>query len=126
MSQTPGVRFDEIWFQQDSCPVHNTLVVREYLNNIFPNRVIATHGTVLWAPRSPDLSPQDFFLWGYVKSQIYGFTEDRANTLNELQIKIQEAFATVTPEMLRNMRTGFYNRLGYCLAERGNLFKLLL
>jgi len=24
-----------------------------------------------WPPRSPDATPYDFFLWGYVKDQVY-------------------------------------------------------
>ena len=24
-----------------------------------------------WSPRSPDATPCDFFLWGYVKDQVY-------------------------------------------------------
>lgn len=126
LRQVPGIRLDEIWFQQDGCPAHNTLAVREYLANTFPNRVIGTFSTIPWPPRSPDLSLQDFFLWPYIKSKIYGFEEDRATTLDELRIQIQDAFATITPQMLANVRTGFYNRLGYCLAEGGNLFEHLL
>lgn len=119
-----GDRFGDIWFQQDGCPAHNSVLVQEYLNNTFPNRLITGRGTILWPARSPDLSPNDFFLWGYVKSKIYGF--DRANTLEELRLKIEEAFQTISPNMLSNVRNGLYNRLGYCLAQEGGLFEHFL
>jgi hypothetical protein len=32
-----------------------------YLESVFPGRLISKR---LWPPRSPDLSPPDFFLWG--------------------------------------------------------------
>lgn len=94
------------------------------MNNTFPNRLISGYGTILWPARSPDLSPNDFFLWGYVKSKVYG--HNRANNLDELQVKIREAFQTISPNMLANVRRGFYDRLGFCLAQEGGLFEHLL
>ena len=61
--QLLGVRFGETWFQQDGCSAHNVGLVREYLDNVFPNRVISTRGTILWPARSPDLAPNDFYLF---------------------------------------------------------------
>jgi hypothetical protein len=40
--------------------------VREYLNTHFPGRWIGKAEPVAWPPRSPDLTPLDFFLWGFV------------------------------------------------------------
>lgn len=62
-----GARFNEIWFQQDGCPAHNAVIVRQYLEEIFPNRLITGRGNIFWPARSPDLAPCDFFLWGYLK-----------------------------------------------------------
>jgi hypothetical protein len=28
-------------------------------------------GPMPWPPRSPDITPLDFFLWGYVKSNVF-------------------------------------------------------
>lgn len=120
-----GERFGDIWFQHDGCPAHNYGLVQEYLNNTFPNRLITGRGTILWPARSPDLSPNDFFLWGYCKSGIYGF-ENGPNNLEDLRVKISECFQNITPNMLLNVRNGFYNRLGYCLAQEGGLFEHLL
>lgn len=53
---------ENVWFQQDGCPAHNTRAVTEYLNNTFPQRVISTRGIIRWPARSPDLAPNDFFL----------------------------------------------------------------
>ena len=60
-----------VWFQMDGCPAHNTVTVREYLNNAFDTNVIGLHHRINWPARSPDLSPNDFFLWGHLKSKIY-------------------------------------------------------
>lgn len=42
-----GVRF-----QQDGCPAHNTVRVREYLRTTFGIHVISGYGSILWPARS--------------------------------------------------------------------------
>jgi hypothetical protein len=39
----------------------------EFLYQEYPNRWIGRGGLRHWPPRSPDINPLDFFLWGYVK-----------------------------------------------------------
>ena len=38
------------------------------LQELFGNRIISRRSGFPWAPHSPDLSPLDFFLWGYVNT----------------------------------------------------------
>lgn len=47
-------------FQQDSAPYHTVMPVRNWIHERFP-LWIGRHGTIDWPPRSPDLSPLDFF-----------------------------------------------------------------
>ncbi|EFN82476.1 hypothetical protein EAI_06335, partial [Harpegnathos saltator] len=68
--------FDDVWFQQDGASPHYGRIVRNYLNDTFPNRWIGRRGTIEWPPRSPDIAPLDFFLWGYIKNKVY-FTKPR-------------------------------------------------
>ena len=49
------------YFQQDGCPAHSANIVTAYLNEKFPNRWLGLRGPILWPPRSPDLTPLDFF-----------------------------------------------------------------
>lgn len=56
---------DTFWFQQDGAPAHNALFIGDYLNEKFPNRWIGTYGPVRWPPRSPEVNPPDFFIWGF-------------------------------------------------------------
>ena len=41
------------------------------LTELFGGRVIALRQAVEWPPRSPDLTPLDFFLWGHLKAKVY-------------------------------------------------------
>ena len=66
-----GVRFRNCWFVQDGAPAHKRLTVRDTLRAAFGNRVIGLEFGIEWPPRSPDLTPCDFFLWGHVKNQVF-------------------------------------------------------
>jgi hypothetical protein len=60
---------DEItWFQQDDATAHTANNSMKLLNEIFGERVISRK---LWPPRTPDLTPPDFYLLGAAKSAVY-------------------------------------------------------
>ncbi|PSN41972.1 hypothetical protein C0J52_10538 [Blattella germanica] len=48
---------DTVVLQQDGAPPHFALAVHEYIND----RWIGRASPRIWAPRSPDLTPLDFF-----------------------------------------------------------------
>ncbi|GBL65155.1 hypothetical protein AVEN_136820-1 [Araneus ventricosus] len=55
---------------------HWSTIVRDFLNREPPHRWIGSAGQddvplLLWPPRSPNLTPCDFFMWGYVKDRVY-------------------------------------------------------
>ena len=57
--------FRGLWWAQDGVPFHRLIEVRDRLNEVFgDNRVIALQHNVEWPPRSPDLTPCDFFSVG--------------------------------------------------------------
>jgi hypothetical protein len=62
---------NKIIFQQDGASIHFSKRVRSWLNEKFDNRWIGRGGAISWAPRSPDMTPLDFFLWGHIKTNIY-------------------------------------------------------
>jgi hypothetical protein len=87
-----------VFFQQDRAPLRWSLDVRRALNATFPGRWTGRDGPTDWHPRSPDITPLNFFLWGYVKDRIYG-TEER--DLGELRARTVEAVRIITPDMLQ-------------------------
>jgi hypothetical protein len=58
-------------FQQDGAPPHWGRIVPDYLDATFPNCWLGRDGPLAWPPQSPDVTPLDFFLWGYVKDKVY-------------------------------------------------------
>jgi hypothetical protein len=59
-------------------------------------------------PRSPDITPLDFSLWGYVKSIVF---RTSVNGLDELKTRIRNAISAIPADMLH--RT--WQELEYCL-----------
>lgn len=62
---------DNVWFQQDGAPAHTANLTKEFITSHFLNRVISHGFPHEWPPRSPDLTPCDFFLWGVVKDIVF-------------------------------------------------------
>lgn len=48
----------------DGAPAHFSHNVRDYLKVTFQENGIGRGGHISWPPRSPDLNPCDFYLWG--------------------------------------------------------------
>ena len=42
-----------------------------HLYDEYTGRILSRFGDQNWLPRSCDLIPLDFFLWGYLKSKVY-------------------------------------------------------
>ncbi|XP_066141312.1 uncharacterized protein [Euwallacea fornicatus] len=118
---------DGMWFMQDGAPPHYTLNVRQYLNNTFPRRWIGrgNDAPVQWPPRSPDLTPCDFFLWGFLKSKVYSTSIDH---IQELHNRIFNAVNDVRnrPEVMQRMHFNFLKRINLCMQENGAHFEHLL
>jgi len=60
-------------------------------------------GLRCWPPRSPDLTPCDFLLWGYIKDRV--FVPPLPVSFNELKQRITTAVAGVDKDMLRSVWT---------------------
>ncbi|XP_030759610.1 uncharacterized protein LOC115885008 [Sitophilus oryzae] len=103
----PDLDLKTVWFQQDGCPAHNAVRVKEFLSNNFPNRLISGTGDIRWPPKSPDLSPSDFFLWGYLKKTIYSHEVTRPTNLEELRAKIVETSNALQQKLFRRCEAVF-------------------
>lgn len=113
----------DMWFQQDGAPPHRSRYVVTYLNNLFQNRWIGIRSQIQeWPPRSPDLTPLDFFLWGHVKEKVFA---TKPTTIDNMKIRIRNAFSEITPDVLQNVQESFRSRLIQCAAVNGNLFEHL-
>ena len=70
----------------------------------------------MWAPRSPDLTPLDFFAWGFIKSKVY---QVKVNNLQQLKGRITAAVEQITPAMLNDVFRSTEERWGLCRDVQG-------
>ncbi|GFV69240.1 hypothetical protein TNCV_3861631 [Trichonephila clavipes] len=80
------------------------------MKDTFGDRLISRFGPVNWPPRSCDLTPLDYFLWGYVKSLVYA---DKPQTLDHLEDNIRRVISDIRPQMLKKVIENWTSRLDY-------------
>ncbi|GFS50399.1 transposable element Tc3 transposase [Trichonephila clavipes] len=107
----------ELWFQQDGATCHTARATIDLLKDTFGDRLISRFGPVNWPPRSCDLTPLDYFLWGYVKSLVY---VDKPQTLDHLEDNIRRVIADIQPQMLEKVTENWTSRLDYIRASRNS------
>ena len=77
-----------------NAPALRLIEVRDRLNEVFgENRVIALQHNVEWPPCSPDLTPCDFFLWGYLKNKVFTTPSENIDDLRQRIIEEFSAYA---------------------------------
>ncbi|GFU66770.1 uncharacterized protein TNCV_1233031 [Trichonephila clavipes] len=107
----------ELWFEQNGATCHTARATIDLLKDTFGDRLISRFGPVNWSPRSCDLTPLDYFLWGYVKSLVYA---DKPQTLDHLEDNIRRVTADIRPQMLEKVIENWTSRLDYIRASRGS------
>ncbi|GFW96734.1 transposable element Tc3 transposase [Trichonephila clavipes] len=118
----------ELWVQQDGATCHTARATIDLLKDTFGDRLISRFGPVNWPPRSCDLTPLDYFLWGYVKSLVCA---DKPQTLDHLEDNIRRVIADIRPQVLEKVIENWTSRLDYIRASRGShmpeiIFKIIV
>ena len=116
VDQFDGDHFSRLWWAQDGAPAHTALDIRAWLAEFFPNHIIALHHNPEWPPRSPDLTPCDCFLWGYVKSRV--FVSPPAS-VDHLRQRIIREIDHVKRDQIRRAVRDMIRQACMCLQEGG-------
>jgi hypothetical protein len=104
------------YLKQDGAPPHYHRHVRAYLDDTLLGRWMGPGGAIEYPPRSPDLTPLDFYLWRTLKDEVY-----RQNpTTREI---IQASCAAITPDTLTAVVRSAVRRHRRCLAADGGHFE---
>ncbi|GFW91879.1 uncharacterized protein TNCV_4080391 [Trichonephila clavipes] len=89
----------------------------DLLKDTFGDGLISRFGPVNWPPRSCDLTPLDYFLWGYVKSLVYA---DKPQTLDPLENNIRRVIADIRPQIMEKVIENWTSIWDYIQASRGS------
>lgn len=111
-------------FQQDGAPPHSTNAVKDWLNTTFRQPWIGRNGPIPWPPRSPDLTPMDFYLWGHFKQEVYSVPIETREQLIE---RIHLAAQTIQTRMENiNIIGETERRMNICVRQNGAHFENVL
>lgn len=108
------------YFQQDSARPHVAHVTLNYLREFFNDRLISKD---LYPPRSCDLTPLDYFVFPYIKNNVF---RNPVHTLEDLRNSIQDQCDQITADMLINTFESMKRRVNLCIQENGHHFQQLL
>lgn len=88
----------------------------DLLRENFPEKLISRFGDIPWPPRSPDLTPMDFFLWGYLKSRVY---TNNPRTVVDLKENIRREIGAIEPSLLQRVARNTRLRFEQCVQQDG-------
>jgi hypothetical protein len=100
-------------FQQDGARPHTAAAVQTWLTTKFGRKFITKDK---WPPRSPDLNPCDFFLWGHLKARVYN---PLPQTLEDLKANIEREIKNISKDTLKSTFLNFKKRCEFCLSAEG-------
>lgn len=125
LEEVPLAGREAMWFMHDGAPPHFSIVAREFLDATYGGHWIGRAGPQSWPPRSPDLNPLDFFLWGHLKSLVY---KTPINTEAELRQRIRDSCDQIrhTPGIFQRVRESMIRRANACIEVEGRHFQQLL
>ncbi|GFT60562.1 hypothetical protein TNCV_1966551 [Trichonephila clavipes] len=111
----PDGSLSQSTFRRAVVPTRRCNMSHSSCHNRFIDRLISRFGPVNWPPRSCDLTPLDYFLWGYVKSLVHA---DKPQTPDHLEDNIRRVIADIRPQMLEKVIENWTSRLDYIRASR--------
>lgn len=111
---------NNLWWQQDGAPPHFSRIVRDRLDKEFAQRWIGRRGPLEWPPRSPDLNPLDYAVWGIIKENVY---KNRVNNLDQLRNRISTAFEIFNEQLCYDICESIRGRVKSCMNEDGRQFE---
>ena len=107
---------DDVHFEQDGAKCHTSGKTIGLWCEKFPGRVISQNGDYNGPPKSCDLTPLHFFLWGHVKNKVYA---DAPQSIQELKENIRAVIDEIDPQMCENVMENFMKRAWSCKSSRG-------
>ena len=108
-------RLQQTIFMADCAPPYISNKVQQLLRqNFSDNRVISCNFPVAWPPRSPDLKPCNFWLGGYLKSQVY---VGGVSNLSILKDSITKTVRSIPRDRLRTAMENVVHRMQGVISE---------
>jgi hypothetical protein len=109
----------------DGGPAHFSSDVEDVLNNIYHDGWIGRGGPIAWPPRSPDLNPLDFYLWGHLNVLVYEAPVDNEKAIHHRTVDACQTIRNY-PGIFGRIRRSMMRRVGACIESHGGYFEHIL
>ena len=97
---------------------HTAETTLDVLRPVYEDRIISRRADVASPPRSCDLTPLDYYLWGAIKDKCYA---DKPKTIDALKDNIREAIGEIQLHTIDNVLKNWTDRVGCSsMASRGS------
>jgi predicted transcriptional regulator len=106
-----GSDTDKVFIHHDKASSHTSKKTQDYTTEINSRLGITVISNKDIPVKSPDVSPLDFFGFGYLKQQLF---RRRATTLDGVWKVLKEEWAKITPEKCQNVFQAWKRRLRVC------------
>ena len=111
-------QFSKAILMQGGAPSHTSKMVKEFLLQQFSSKLIGKGFDCQWPPRSPDLTPCDFFFWGYLKRKVY---RHHITDLEHLKEIITDEISKIPMDLYKKVINSIPNRMEKLLkSERAH------
>ena len=117
------VQRDIQWFQQDGAHHHTANITLDWLDHKFPNRLISRKREPEWSRHSLDLNALDFYLWGFLKDNVY---RNNPQTIPELKEAITQKINAMPKEGCIRVINNFDRRIQVSLQQIGGHLEHIL
>ena len=122
LEDVPLDKRSRMFFRHDGAPPHSSSGVTNFLNYRFPGRWMGRCGPHHWPTRSPDLSSQDYCVWGWMKELVYSV---KVETRDALLARISDAADHIRNGELKllSATNAVHNRAAACVAAGGGILE---
>ena len=112
---------NDVYFQQDGATPHFHVNVRNFLYSTFNQRWKGRRGSATdLPPRSPNLTPLDFYHWGTLKNTVYA---TKTQTLEELKDQIEHAINYIPLGTIHTICFSVRRHCWECTVAEGRYFE---
>ena len=105
-----------MWFQPDGATCKTSRDKVNLLKEKFEGFIISRNGDINYPPRSCDLTPLGYFLWGYVMSVVYA---DKPRTVSHLKDNITSVIHEIEPQLCEKVIAYWVIRMHATKRSRG-------
>jgi hypothetical protein len=121
LEDIPLNKWGRTYFQHAGAP-HFSREVRNSLNYHVPGRWIGRGGPHNWPARSPDLSPPDYCVWGWMKELVYRVKVGTRGALLGRILHAGDRIRNSQRKLPWATRT-VHHRAAACVAACGGIFE---